>query len=290
MMPALSIAPAGLDLAELERLLSQPSPFAPHLAPFWDDPHIGQSMLAAHLDPEREAASRPHARIDREVAWILNHLDLAPGAPVLDLGCGPGLYCTRLARHGMRVTGVDFSPVALEHARKQAERDGAVIDYLLADYRVLDLVEAFDAAVLIYYDFGVLADGERDEVLRRVARSLRPGGWLVFDMLSPGALGRRAGQRIWSLCPGGGFWRAGAYLALTASYHYPALDAEVDQTVVLETSGQMRLYRIWNRGYTPESLAPVLDRLGFRIVGVWGDLEGALYGSTDGLGVVARLK
>jgi hypothetical protein len=124
-------------------------------------------------------------------------------------------------------------------------------------------------------------------VLRRVARALRPGGRFVFDVLVPSALGQRAGCRTWSLCPKGGFWRAGAYLALTASYHYPALDAEVDQIVVLEASGQACVYRTWNRGYTPEDLAPVLERHGFRLVSTWGDLEGSPYGSTDALGVIA---
>jgi hypothetical protein len=89
------------------------------------------------------------------------------------------------------------------------------------------------------------------------------------------------------MCPNGGFWRAGAYLVLTASYHYPALDAEVDETVVLEASGQARVYRTWNRGYTPEHLAPVLERHGFRLVSTWGDLEGSPHGSTDALGVIA---
>ena len=287
MTPVSTIAPAGLDLVLLDRLLARPLPFARHEAPFWDDPHIGQSMLAAHLDPEREAASRPHARIDREVDWIVGQLDLVPGAAMLDLGCGPGLYCTRLASRGFRVTGIDCSPVALSYARTQAQRDGLTIDYRLADYRLLNLVEAFDAALLIYYDFGVLADGDRDEVLRRVRRALRPHGQLVFDVLTPRALGRRAGHPTWSLCPSGGFWRASAYLALSMSYHYPALDAEVDQIVVLEASGRAQVYRTWNRGYTPESLAPVLGRTGFHLISTWGDLEGSPYGSTDALGVVA---
>jgi 2-polyprenyl-3-methyl-5-hydroxy-6-metoxy-1,4-benzoquinol methylase len=127
----------------LDRLLSRPAPFARHGAPFWDDPHIGRRMLAAHLDPEREAASRPHARIDREVSWVVERLGLTAGTAVLDLGCDPGLYCTRLARAGLQVTGVDYSAVAIEYARGQAERDGLAIDHRLADYQALDFERAF---------------------------------------------------------------------------------------------------------------------------------------------------
>jgi hypothetical protein len=70
------VAPGGLALAALAAFLERPRLFAPHEAPFWDDPHIGAEMLRAHIDPAREAASRPHAVIDREVAWLVSHLGL----------------------------------------------------------------------------------------------------------------------------------------------------------------------------------------------------------------------
>ena len=75
----------------------------------WHDPDFSERMLAEHLSQSHDAASRRFARIDRQVAWI--HRELLEGTPtrVLDLGCGPGLYTSRLARLGHECVGIDFS-------------------------------------------------------------------------------------------------------------------------------------------------------------------------------------
>ena len=65
-----------LDL--LRSLSEKPPLFAPGEPLFWDDPHISQGMLAAHLDPTTEAASRPPAEIDRIVGWLVDSLALGP--------------------------------------------------------------------------------------------------------------------------------------------------------------------------------------------------------------------
>ncbi|MFN8598182.1 MAG: class I SAM-dependent methyltransferase [Anaerolineae bacterium] len=55
------------------------------------------------------AAASHRGAIDRSVRWLIRTLALQPGEAVLDLGCGPGLYASRLATAGLRVTGVDYS-------------------------------------------------------------------------------------------------------------------------------------------------------------------------------------
>ena len=57
---------------------------------------------------------------------------------ILDLGCGPGLYASRLARLGHRVTGIDFSPASIRYARQQAEKAGLSCTYIELDLRSLE--------------------------------------------------------------------------------------------------------------------------------------------------------
>lgn len=99
---------------------------------------------------------------------------LAPGAVVLDLGCGIGHDLTRLGAAGLDAIGVDNSSVMLGHARTRDPRHRL----LRADGASLPLR-------------GASLDGCRIErvlqhvedpvtVVAEVRRVLRPGGWLAI--------------------------------------------------------------------------------------------------------------
>ena len=66
--------------------------------------------------------------------YIVSRFDLKPGRRVLDVGCGPGLYTTRLAASGARVTGIDFSERSIACAREQSRIKGLTIDLEAAIY------------------------------------------------------------------------------------------------------------------------------------------------------------
>jgi cyclopropane fatty-acyl-phospholipid synthase-like methyltransferase len=125
---------------------------------------------------DRCAADYAAARA-REGAPELAPLEarLAPGARVLDLGCGAGVpVAAALARHH-RVTGVDFSAEQIRRAR--ANVPGA--EFIESDVMELDLAaRAFDAVVAFYAIFHLPRE-EHAELLRRVHRWLAPGGYLL---------------------------------------------------------------------------------------------------------------
>lgn len=288
MEPTTILSTGGLDLNTLRRLSERPPLFAPHEARFWDDPYISRQMLAFHLDPDTDAASRRPANIDAIVARLVSYLGLQPGDAVLDLGCGPGLYTSRLARRGLQVTGVDFSANSLAYARRKAQEEGLDIEYVQRNYLELDFRECFDVAMLIYYDLAVLPDRDRDELLQRTYRALKPGGAFVFDVLTAHWPRPADGHQQWGLSLGG-FWKPGPYLELAQWHHYPEAAAYLQQELILEQDGTVSLYRIWDRAYTPESVTAMLEAQGFRVESLWADLTGTpLEPESPELGVVAR--
>jgi len=116
-------------------------------------------------------------------------VERAPFAePVVDLGCGrgqTGLLLTRLFP-GLRVLGLDWDVAKLERARRAAVEAGAAerLDFCAADLRT----DAYPAAgtllmldVLHYNPLEV-----QDAMLRRAARSLRPGGRLFLREVDAG--------------------------------------------------------------------------------------------------------
>ncbi len=105
--------------------------------------------------------------------------DLA-GRGVLHVQCHLGFDAITFARRGARVTGVDFSGVALERARALAARCGVEIEWVCADATVLPaaLDGRFDLA---WATMGVLYwIADLGAWMRSVGRMLAPGGHLVL--------------------------------------------------------------------------------------------------------------
>jgi SAM-dependent methyltransferase len=115
---------------------------------------------------------------DRDTDDVVDYLRLSPGDSVLDAPCGHGRISNRLARRGMRVTGVDASQLFLE----VAQREDAGVTYQLGDVRRLPVDGHFDAAVSWFSSFGYFDDEGNREVLAEYRRVVRPGGRLLIEM------------------------------------------------------------------------------------------------------------
>lgn len=275
-------------LLRLDRLAvcqRRPELFAPSPQQMWTDPYISHRMLAAHLDPDVEAASRHPDTIARSVDWIIDVLGLEAGDALLDLGCGPGLYCRRFAGRGLEVSGVDFSASSISHAREQ---DGAT-RYLCRDYLTLDVTDSFDAVMLIYGDFCVLGDSDRDKLLGIVRRALRAEGHFVFDVTTTADYrARRGATPLWSLAENAGFWKPGPHLVLKQVFDYPSHETLLEHYLVIEENGVASVYHNWVHCYSAETITPVLEAQGFAVAGLYDDLTGTPHsGAGHYLGIVA---
>ncbi|MEU6034318.1 class I SAM-dependent methyltransferase [Actinomadura sp. NPDC047616] len=106
--------------------------------------------------------------------------DEVDGLRVLHVQCHLGFDAISLARRGARVTGVDFSPVALRKARDLARRCDVDVEFVEADVTDLPsrLTGRFDLA---YATIGVLCwIADIDAWMRSVAAALKPGGRLLL--------------------------------------------------------------------------------------------------------------
>lgn len=128
-------------------------------------------------------------RADRVVA-TLSHL-LAPGARVLDVGCGTGEVGGRLVNAGFEVTGVDLIPGMVEVGRQACP--GA--SWVVAPFGDrAGLKREFDAVVALgYLEYQERAGKE----LTRMGRLMNPGALLILSV--PNTLSSQFGfgaQRI----------------------------------------------------------------------------------------------
>ncbi|MBN2384148.1 class I SAM-dependent methyltransferase [bacterium] len=113
--------------------------------------------------------------------WVLRILDLRPGSRILDVGVGSGWTSRFLGRMGHRVTGLDISPVMIEIARTQADRE-----HIETEFQVMDMEKelpsswhsCFDA--VLFYDSLHHMENEH-MVLINSFLALKPGGCLVLS-------------------------------------------------------------------------------------------------------------
>lgn len=251
-----------MDIPAILKSSRKPPLFEKGTASMWDDEHISRHLLELHLSQDTDEASRKRDAIDATVRWIESY---SRGSPkkILDLGCGPGLYCERLAGHGHRVTGVDLSARSIAYAKKSAAEKGLAIEYLTENYLELDVIGPFDIALMIYCDFDVLLPEDRTRLLDNVFRALAPGGLFIFDTLNPNAPEMmRFPLKSWEVSTNG-FWRDEPYLALFEAFHYPEENVILQQHIVCPEAGGQAVYRFWSRYYCPEDLAAILSRQGF---------------------------
>ena len=120
-------------------------------------------------------------RIDGSYAepsrFLLSEVEeLEPGR-ALDLACGVGRNALWLADRGWRVTGVDYSEVALAEARRRAVERQLDVDWIYADVTEWEPeVGAYDLVCILYLQ---VPAADRHAVLRRAVSALAPGGTLL---------------------------------------------------------------------------------------------------------------
>jgi SAM-dependent methyltransferase len=133
-------------------------------------------------DPSRErwnrrwAGERANAATTPN-AFLIAETETLPPGRALDLACGAGRNAVWLARRGWRVTGVDFSNVALQAARGHAASAGVDVEWIEADAVTWPAEgRAYDLVAVMYLQ---LPAAERRAALARAAAAVRPGGTLL---------------------------------------------------------------------------------------------------------------
>jgi SAM-dependent methyltransferase len=234
----------------------------------WHDPAFSRRMLDVHLDPSTHMASRSGDVIARHLDWLIAQVAPVSGGPghILDVGCGPGLYCHDLARRGWRATGFDFAPAPLNWARSVSQAENLDCRFLEEDLTRLpsdfaDQVGPVDAVTFWFGEFNSFPPEAARDFLPRLTACLRPGGLLILEY-QPWDLFVREDSSEWSLqdksvfCDEPHIW--------LQEYHWDeAARAEIHLHWILEfASGRLGRYVQCHQGWTDEELVEILATAG----------------------------
>jgi len=232
-------------------------------------------MLKEHLSQEHHAASRRFDKIDTHVTWIHREVLQNQNGKILDLGCGPGLYASRLARLGHQVTGVDYSPASIAYAQTTAEQKGLACTYIHSDLRKADFGHGYDAVMLIYGEFNIFRPADIRQILRKAHGALKPEGILIlephtFEIVQ--TMGQ--GASTWYTSPSGLF---SPEPHLVFEEHFWDSDHRTTTTrifVVDANSGNVIRYAQTFQAYTQADYQGVLEECGFGEIEFFPSLTG----------------
>ncbi len=109
---------------------------------------------------------------------------MAPGARVLDIGCGAGYHVRHFARNAARVAAVDVDGISLAIARRRVrsrraaflQYDGSRLPFADASFDVVTMLDVLEHVA------------DRQAIVEEIARVLRPGGTWIVSVPYRGAL------------------------------------------------------------------------------------------------------
>ena len=264
-------------LEHIQQNFSKPKIYEKTTAPFWQDDYISLNMLANHLNPQVDGASRNLTFIKDSVAWITEVLPPDTNKLLLDIGCGPGIYTELFANNHYQVTGVDFSERSIIYAKASASNQQLDINYLQQDYLNLDVSLTFDIITMIYCDYGALSKEDRQTLAKKIYQQLKPSGKLLLDVFSMNEYHDAKEQQLWHYTEQHGFWSKQPYLELNKCIKYPP-NVLLEQISII-TEQNTTLYHLWTTYFTVETLAQEFLEAGFKSYQAFNDVIGTPYDS-----------
>jgi cyclopropane fatty-acyl-phospholipid synthase-like methyltransferase len=266
-----------------------PAPWAGGKIP-WDDPAFSERMLKEHLSQEHDLASRRFEKIDVHVDWIHHQLLSGRPARILDLGCGPGLYTSRLARLGHECVGIDFSPASIAYAVATAEREELRCTYRREDIRTAEYGVGFDLAMLIFGEFNAFRPLEAASILHKTFAALSEGGLILLEVSTSESLKEIGKQGPSWYSASSGLFSDQPHLCLE-EYFWDAQESVLTARyfVVDATTSQATRYVNNLQAYSDELYSSFLTECGFTEIRFFpSQMSGMDKTQSDFFAIVAR--
>ena len=282
---------SGVRLEDILARKSPPEPWSEGDNIPWNEPGFSHRMLREHLTQSHDLASRRSEKIDAHADWI--HREVLDGisAKILDLGCGPGFYSSRLARLGHRCVGIDFSPASIEYARERAVEEALACEYVHADIRSVEYGSGYGLAMLIFGEFNVFKHADAGRVLKKAHDALDSGGVLLLEAHTNEAILEFGARPASWYSTESGLFSDSPHLCLQENFWDAYAGVVTRRYFIIDSStGGVTRYAQSLKAYTDEQYGDMLERAGFADVRFLPSLMGREDASQSNLLVITARK
>lgn len=280
-----------MNVLDIVRRAEPPEPWLEGDNIPWHEPGFSARMLREHLSQEHDSASRRAEKIDRHVAWIHETVLSQRPSRVLDLGCGPGLYCLRLAALGHECTGIDYSPASVRFATRQAAEQGLSCTYVEGDLREAPYGSGRGLAMMLYGELNVFAPEDARVILAKAHAGLAEDGTLLLEPHDFAAVKRMGEEPATWYSSRSGLFMDAPHLCLTEHHWHEERRAATTRYFVLEAaSGEVTRHAQSLQAYTEADYEALLGEAGFDDVTFHESLTGSPSGAEAGLIAITAVR
>jgi SAM-dependent methyltransferase len=264
-----------MKLLDLLHRASPPAPWAEGDKIPWNDPEFSRRMLREHLTQAHDAASRRSIIIDEHVEWIHREALHNRSSRVLDLGCGPGLYSSRLAQRGHTCVGIDFSPASIEYARDFAQAQQLACEYQLADVRSVEFGAGYDLAMFVFGESNVFRPKELQHILRKAYAALNDDGHILLEVHTLDVVQRLGHQRATWYTLEQGLFSDRPHLVLFESFWDEAQSVAIERFYIVDAeTNDVTSHASSMQAYTDDQYRYALQIAGFTDITFYPSLIG----------------
>ena len=235
----------------------------------WDDPSFSERMLREHLNQNHDLASRSLSKVVSQVEYLHSEIVTNKGR-VLDLGCGPGLYCREFSKRGYECTGIDISPASIAYAR---EFDRSSI-YRLEDVTSAYFGDGYMLAMMLFGEFQAFEPRIASGLLSRMKRSVIPGGVVVLEVFSEEKIESMGQQSSSWRSMSSGLFSESPHLHLQEHFWFPSDRVAVGRHYIVGENGDVLEYRDTLKSYSDAEYTELFKKLGFQNILLVPSLSG----------------
>ena len=127
-------------------------------------------------------------KFDDKIRWysFLREGNLKRGEVILDAGCNHGAWSIRLAKMGLKVTGIDLIKEAIEVAKINADKESVIVEFKTIKVEDINFTKnKFDKIISITVMQHILEDNLFLVALNKFQSQLKKGGKLILIESAP---------------------------------------------------------------------------------------------------------